>query len=153
MSNKGTTAVGVVVVLLVIGALASISYYQFEVAPGQNASTTSTTSQQSVVCGKTNCAYVSMASGAASCTNASSPCGFAPASITVVIGVNNTVVWTNDDQAVHTVTPLVGSSWGSSESPGVMPGGNYTYTFTAAGTYEYHCIYHGGMIGTVKVVS
>ena len=30
--------------------------------------------------------------------------GYSPATITVVIGVNNTVQWTNNDVAPHTVT-------------------------------------------------
>ena len=149
MSSKSTTAVGLVIALLIVGAIGSIAYYQFEVAPGQTStSTTTTPTTTAVACKGTNCAYVNITAGASGCTNPSSPCGFDPATITVVIGVNNTVMWTNQDLAVHTVT---GSNWGSSEAPGISPGGNFTYTFTTAGSYQYHCIYHAGMIGTVVV--
>ncbi len=150
LSSKSTTAVGFVIAVLIVGAIGSIAYYQFEVAPSQNntSSTTTTTSPPAVTCKGTNCAYVNITAGASGCTNPSSPCGFDPATLTVVIGVNNTVMWTNQDQAVHTVT---GSNWGSSEAPGISPGGNFTYTFATAGSYQYHCIYHSGMIGTVVV--
>lgn len=147
LSSKSTPVVGIVVALLVIGAVASIFFYQVEVAGKQP---TSTTTQAATACKGGNCVYVNMTSGASSCTNPSSPCGFDPATVTVVIGVNNTVVWTNQDQAIHTVSPLSsGATWGSNGA--VNMGDNYTNTFTVAGTYQYHCDYHPGMIGEVVV--
>ena len=78
--------------------------------------------------------------------NPSSP-GFSPNSIHVVIGVNNTVMWTNDDSAVHTVT----STTGLFDSGYLNPGQSWTYTFTKDGTYLYHCTLHSWMKGTVIV--
>ena len=158
MSSKSTTAVGVIVALLIVGAIASIAYYQFEASRNQaTTSTTSTSSATLVTCGKTNCAYVNITAGASGCTNPSSPCGFSPATITVVMGVNNTVVWTNEDSATHTVTPVSGSAWGVTQDCqgilGLCQGDTYQYTFPAAGTYQYECIYHAGMRGTVIVVN
>lgn len=149
MSNRSTTAVGLVVAILIVGAIASIGYYQFEIAPNQTTSSTST-STTAVTCAKTNCAYVNITSGASSCTNPSSPCGFSPATITVVMNVNNTVVWTNNDAALHTVTPVTGATWGS-PGLGLTQGQTYQYTFPAEGTYQYRCNYHPGMQGTVIV--
>ncbi len=88
--------------------------------------------------------------------------GYAPDSITVVIGVNNTVSWTNDDSVDHTVTsvsvPAGATAFDSGLlSPGAgMPwqtpkGENFTQTFTVPGTYEYHCTQHAWMTGTVVV--
>jgi plastocyanin len=74
---------------------------------------------------------------------------FNPGTIKVVIGVNNTVVWTNEDAVKHTVTSDNGS-WGS--PGGLSPGGTYTYTFMSPGTYPYHCSIHTFMTGTVIVV-
>ena len=73
--------------------------------------------------------------------------GFTPDTITVVLGVNNTVVWTNNDSSPHTVT----SNTGAFSSGNLAPGQTYSYTFTAPGTYEYHCTYHPWMVGTVVV--
>ncbi len=75
--------------------------------------------------------------------------GFYPNTITVVLGVNNTVVWTNNDTSPHTVT----SNSAEFNSGNMAPGQSYSYTFTAAGTYEYHCTYHPWMVGTVIVKS
>ena len=156
MSSRSTTAVGVVVAVLIVGALASIGYYQFEVAPGQNQSTSSSpTASTTVTCGKSNCAYVNITTGASNCPTPQHLCGFSPASITVVIGKNNTVVWKNEDSATHTVTPVTGSAWGVTQDCkgilGLCQFDTYQYTFSAAGTYQYQCIYHPGMLGEVIV--
>lgn len=74
--------------------------------------------------------------------------GYAPSAVTVVIGVNNTVIWSNVDNAPHTVT---------SDATGVFDSGNlnanqsFTFTFTKTGTYPYHCTYHSWMHGTINV--
>jgi len=73
---------------------------------------------------------------------------FNPGSITVVIGVNNTVTWTNEDTVTHTVT-ADGGSFNSS----VPAGMTFTHTFTTAGIYAYHCSIHTYMKGTVRVLS
>jgi len=70
---------------------------------------------------------------------------FSPATITVTAGA--TVKWTNMDAIAHTVTsdtPLFDS--GSLSTNGV-----YSYTFTTAGTYNYHCTFHSMMTGKVIV--
>jgi len=74
---------------------------------------------------------------------------FHPATITVVIGVNNTVTWTNDDSTTHTVTSD-SSLFGSGD---LAQHATYTHTFDQAGTYGYHCSIHPTMKGTVHVVS
>ncbi len=75
---------------------------------------------------------------------------FNPASITVVIGVNNTVTWTNQQTGVpHTVTSDDGT-WGSAT---LTTGQSFTHTFTAPGTFGYHCSIHTYMKGTVIVLS
>ena len=73
--------------------------------------------------------------------------GFSPATVTVVVGVNNTVVWTNNDTSPHTVT----ANDGSFESGNMAPGQTYSFTFTTPGTYAYHCQYHPWMVATVIV--
>ena len=73
--------------------------------------------------------------------------GFSPNSIKVVLGVNNTVVWTNNDESPHTVT----SDTGAFGSGNLAPGQTYSFTFTTPGVYQYHCTYHPWMTGTVTV--
>lgn len=74
---------------------------------------------------------------------------FNPESITVVIGVNNTVVWTNYDETTHTVT----DDNGTFNSGNLNGGQTWSYTFTTPGTYYYHCIYHSVMNGVVVVLA
>ena len=75
---------------------------------------------------------------------------FTPATITLVLGVNNTVTWTQNQSGIpyHTVTAN-DNSWGSSH---LTTGQSFTYTFTSAGTYDYHCTLHTYMKGTVIVL-
>lgn len=77
---------------------------------------------------------------------------FQPRSITIVIGVNNTVMWTNNDAAPHTVTAVSVPSGAAKFNSGNMnPGATFTYTFNVPGTYTYDCAYHYWMTGTVIV--
>lgn len=72
---------------------------------------------------------------------------YLPQTITVVMGVNNTVTWVNNDDAPHTVT----ASDGSFNSGNLNAGQAWSHTFTAPGTYAYYCSYHPWMKGTVIV--
>ncbi|MHB1908465.1 MAG: cupredoxin domain-containing protein [Nitrososphaerales archaeon] len=72
---------------------------------------------------------------------------YSPATMVVVIGVNNTVTWTNNDNAPHTVT----ADNGAFDSKNLDSGQSYTFTFTTAGTFTYHCNYHPWMRGTIIV--
>jgi plastocyanin len=93
---------------------------------------------------------VSIPNGA---SNPSSAPGYTPAAITLVIGVNNTVVWTNHDSALHTVTSSsVPTGATSFDSGPIAAGTSFTFTFSVPGTYQYHCDYHSYMVGTVTVV-
>lgn len=82
-------------------------------------------------------------------TGSSNNLNYAPPSITVVIGVNNTVTWVNKDQSIHTVT----ATDKSFDSGNILSGQSFTFKFTTPGTYTYMCIYHGWMKGTVVVKS
>jgi nitrite reductase (NO-forming) len=73
---------------------------------------------------------------------------YSPTTITVVIGVNNTITWVNNDDATHTVTDT-----GVFDSGLINAGQSWSYTFTQAGTFNYHCTIHPWMTGTVIVKS
>jgi plastocyanin len=69
---------------------------------------------------------------------------FSPNSLTVKVGTKMT--WTNHDSVTHTVT----ANQGAFNSP-VPPGGSFSFTFTKAGTYAYHCMIHPSMMATIIV--
>jgi len=86
--------------------------------------------------------------------NPSNPPGYAPDKITVVLGVNASVTWTNTDTAAHTVTSTsVPAGAASFDSGNLNAKQTFTYNFTMPGTYQYHCSYHSWMTGTVVVVA
>lgn len=101
--------------------------------------TTTTTTTHSV-----GGSLVSIANGAGSASN---PRGYSPDVITVLLGINSTVTWVNDDSIDHTVTSVSGLF----NSQVIPPGGTFTYAFTAAGNYSYGCEFHPLMTGTVIV--
>ena len=107
-------------------------------------STTSRTTTTSTQQGPIKNVNVTILKGAASNMSLA---GFSPDNISVVLGVNNTVTWTNDDRSPHTAS----SMGGAFNSGNLNPGMSYTFTFTAPGTYPYSCAYHGWMHGTVVV--
>ena len=59
------------------------------------------------------------------------------------------VTWTNRDQVPHTVTSK--DKGGVLASQGLDTGDSYSYTFTRAGDYAYHCTVHPFMTGVVHV--
>jgi plastocyanin len=83
--------------------------------------------------------------------------GFSPNQVVVVIGVNNTVVWTDNDSKAdengyvpyHTVTADDNSFSSAflSGSTGIL----FNYTFATPGTFSYHCSVHPWMKGVVIV--
>ena len=113
----------------------------FQVANSSSASVSITTSS-----GISSGPQVSIQSGSA--TN-STKTYYSPTAITVVIGVNNTVTWINNDVAPHTVT----ANDGSFDSGIFNQGQSWTHTFTTPGTYTYHCTIHPSMSGTITVKS
>jgi YVTN family beta-propeller protein len=70
---------------------------------------------------------------------------FGPQAATVKAG--DTVTWSNDDGAAHTVTFKDGSAGAKSLSPGQT----FSRVFDRAGTYEYFCSFHPFMTGRVVV--
>jgi plastocyanin len=67
---------------------------------------------------------------------------------TVTINVGDSVIWTQRDTTGHTVTSDNGAFVGSGT---LSLGRKYTNTFNTAGSFDYHCIPHSFMTGTVTV--
>jgi plastocyanin len=70
---------------------------------------------------------------------------FKPDTINVKTGA--TITWTNNDSTAHTVT----FDDGSQSSKNIGLGGTFQRTFSAAGTFAYHCSIHPTMTATVTV--
>ena len=69
------------------------------------------------------------------------------------ISTGTTVEWINEDAAMHTATsggPTSGAD-GVFDSEILNIGDTYQFTFADVGNYDYYCILHPWMIGTVNV--
>jgi plastocyanin len=84
---------------------------------------------------------------AAIATNAATIRGFSFQPDVLKVKVGAKVTWTNDDTVAHTVT----ADTNSFASGNLQPGGSFSFTFTRAGTYAYHCSIHPSMHGSVVV--
>ncbi len=97
---------------------------------------------------------VSIVPGASTLTDTA----YSPNPVEVTVG--QTVVWTNDDSAFHTVTS---GSAGAADAGKLFDSGltgptaltskgkTFEHTFDTAGEYPYFCTLHPAMVGTVMV--
>ncbi len=81
--------------------------------------------------------------------------GYTPDMITVVIGINNTISWTNNDVGHnHTVTSqIIPTGAAPFNSGNMVKNAVYTVTLTTPGLYRYGCSYHPWMGGIIDVVA
>jgi len=92
--------------------------------------------------------------------NASSV-NFSPVNATVMMGVNNTVIWTNQDTIQHTVVvcPVGGGQICSPTKAVALStilshGNAFQVTFNSTGVYHFYCSIHPTtMRGTIVVVA
>jgi len=80
---------------------------------------------------------------------------YVPNQSKVLLGINNKVIWQNNDDTAHTVTPDHRTFDGYSRdfgSHGVLkPGDSYEFLFTEAQEILYHCEPHPWMTGKISI--
>ncbi len=80
---------------------------------------------------------------------------FVPKLVNIQLGIDNHLIWVNNDDVAHTVTPdhrAEDSYSGEFGSPGVvLPGESYEFLFTEDHEIPYHCQPHPWMTGTIIV--
>ena len=71
---------------------------------------------------------------------------------TISVATGATVMWSNDDSAVHTVSSGTPDALTDIFDSGLfMTGNSFEFTFDESGTYDYFCMVHPWMIGVVSV--
>ena len=114
---------------------------------------------------RTAFALVATVAITAACSSAAAPAATsAPAAAPVNIDVQGfkfppnmdvaqgtTVTWTNKDSVAHTVTSGTRPSKDGKFDGQLAAGSTFSFTFTAAGTYQYFCTVHSSMNGTITV--
>jgi plastocyanin len=144
-NSRGISRVVSVVIVVVVVAIALVGVFYISSSrsspsSGSNISCTNQPNSAAV--------QVSILNGASNSANGP---GYGPDSITLVIGTNNTVTWTNNDSVHHTVTTSSAPSGATFSSGDMSPGNTYTCTFSTPGTYKYYCTYHAWMTGMIEV--
>ncbi len=77
---------------------------------------------------------------------------FSPSPVVISLGSQTTVTWYNGDSSDGGTQHMLKSDDGSTfESNVLQPGSVFRVTFSAPGTYDYHCEFHDEMQGTVTV--
>ncbi len=75
-----------------------------------------------------------------------------PVNRTVMVGINNTIEWVNDDSVGHTATALVAPAGALKFNSGlILEGKTFSVTLTATGVYRYTCAWHNWLAGQITV--
>lgn len=142
---------GISVIAFVVAVAVSMGYYQYMYVPAVNAKPI----LKEEILNPSETAEVTIVSGA---SLESTGRAFEPKDLRTTIEIDNRVRWTNTDETSHTVTSdtyvdKINGKFDSMETIGpIPPGGTFEFTFTAVGTYEYYCIPHPHMQGSVEVI-
>lgn len=149
----GNNAGGISIVAFVIAVGVSIGYYQYVYVPEVNAKPI----LKEEILNPPESLTIKIAPGSSNEANGKF---FEPKFARVTIGINNKVIWQNDDpDAAHTVTTdngyvdQINGMFDSLATIGVVaPGETYEFTFTKVGKYPYHCTPHPWMQGEIEVI-
>jgi len=134
--EKKTMVVGVIVILAVIGVYLYMNGYIPQLNfPSMNGTTAPVNNTNPEAENSGSQISVEISNSA-----------FNPSEITIKTG--DSVIWTNMDFVVHTVTSDSGEEL---MSEGIVKGENYSHTFNIVGTYDYHCSIHTSMKGKIIV--
>jgi plastocyanin len=141
-------AYGIGVITLVIGLSVSIGYYQMFYLPEQSAKP----AVSEHILEPTSETIIKMIPGSALEEQQDN---FVPKLVNIQLGIDNHLIWINDDDVAHTVTPDHRAEDGYSGEFGstgvVLPGESYEFLFTEDNEIAYHCQPHPWMTGTVIV--
>ena len=148
--NNHTAGISIVAFIVVVTA--SMAYYQFIYIKDANAKP----QLPKEILNPADTAKVSIIEGS---SQPSQQKNFEPKEIRGTLGVNNKIIWTNDDTTAHSVTSdsqftdQINGPFNSIDSIGlVLPKKTYEFTFTKDGEYAYHCEPHPWMTGKVIIV-
>ena len=149
MSTTTTShAYGVGVITLVVALAVGLGYYQMFYLPEQSAKP----SVSEAILEPVKETIIEMIPGSAQPNQQDS---FVPKLVNIQLGIDNHIIWVNNDDVAHTVTPdhrVEDSYSGEFGSPGVvLAGESYEFLFTEDHEINYHCEPHPWMTGIIIV--
>lgn len=165
--NLGLLATAVVAVVVVVAFVLPSPVLPSQVSTSNAPSSTATSTSTGGTIATTTSSSSSKSTGSTSSRTFSStnhitiPFGvgsneslnFQPSSITVVVGVNNTIIWNDLDADQHTVTSMSVPAGATKFDSGILnQGQTFTLTLTVPGKYRFYCTIHPTwMRGTIVV--
>ncbi|AIC14446.1 cupredoxin domain-containing protein [Nitrososphaera viennensis] len=142
---------GISIIAFVIAVGISMGYYQYMYVPAVNAKPI----LPPAVLNPPETLTVKITPGSSVESN---PKFFEPKDMRSAIGLNNHIIWQNNDQVPHSVTSddgyidKINGKFDTLATIGLIPGGEtWEFTITAVGTYHYHCEPHPWMQGSIEV--
>jgi len=149
LSNLSTShAYGVGLMAVIVGAALSIGYYELYYIPEYNA--------KPIIPEKVlNPGQTTRIAIVAGSVNQDQQQNFVPKKQEVQLGVDNMVVWKNQDQAAHYVTPdkpYKDAYSGDFGSEAILPGKSYQFVFTQEAQIPYYCKVHPWMKGEIDII-
>lgn len=150
MSGKPTSshAYGIGIIAMIVGVAIGAGYYQMYYLPELNAKP----KVSEEILEPVQATHLAMIIGSA---NSEQKDNFVPKIANIQLGIDNKVIWTNNDETAHTVTPdkpYEDKYSGEFGSPGVIkPGETYEFLFTHDAKVSYHCSPHPWMKASLEV--
>ncbi|GAC1499618.1 MAG: hypothetical protein NVS1B10_02540 [Candidatus Saccharimonadales bacterium] len=139
---------GLIIGIVVVAAIALVGLIIIGGSNKKSMSTGTTNSPSSSNSSKTS----STSDSSSAAANAVSIENYMFTPMAVKVKVGDTITWTNKDSVHHTVTADKTSN-DAPNSPLFGKGETYSFKFTKAGTYTFHCNPHPYMHGTVEVTN
>jgi plastocyanin len=142
--NKGQTGIifAVIAIILILG----LGYFYFSGSISSKKDSANIPDSNPVISSNTDSTTPIGEAGAKTYNIEINNFAFSPSTLTIKVG--DSVVWTNKDNAAHTVTSDSGREMNSLS---LSNGEIYSHTFENSGTYNYHCSFHTMMKGNIIV--
>ncbi len=147
-----TITAGISLIAFIVAISVSLAYYQFFYIPEANRRPVVSED----VLNPARSVTVTIVEGSA---NPDQERNYVPKQVRGMLGVDNKIVWTNEDTTFHSVTSddsfedRINGKFDSMATIGLVePGGTWEFTFTETGEYPYHCEPHPWMKGMVTIV-
>ncbi len=148
--SKTSNAYGIGIMTVIVGVAAGVVFYQGFYLPE---SLEKPSVDEHILDPETAENHIVIKSGSALETQEEN---FVPKTVGVQLGIDNRVVWTNEDETPHTVTPDDRSFADRYSGPfgtvGVLKVGEvYEFLFTEEAEVPYHCEPHPWMKGKITI--
>lgn len=147
-----TSTAGISIIAFVTAIVVSLVYYQYIYLPEANKKPV----VPEEVLNPPQSVTVTIVEGS---FNPDQERNFVPKEVRGMLGVDNKIVWVNQDTTFHSVTTdngfedRINGKFDSLATIGLIePGGTWEFTFTETGEYPYHCEPHPWMTGKVEIV-